>query len=540
LSVQTKRLALAACLTLLPQTVLSAEPTRANAYTQPHVLRYATAEDITGLNQVLSQQTVVNFMSQLTMAWLFRWDKNNRPQPELATVVPTKANGGISADGKAITYHLRRGVKWSDDAPFDADDVRFSFGVMNNRANNVTSRDEWELVDKIDEPNKETLVVHLREPYSLFMPTFFTSAAGNPCILPKHLLAGLPNINTAPYNNLPVGIGPFKYTAWKRGESVEMVANPLYWRGTPKLHKIVYKIIPDRNTVLTQLQTGELDLWVPFGGSFMSRVQAMHNVVLGRHAIYTVNHFDLNMSRPALRDRVVRQALRYATDRPTIREKVNHGVGILQDSVLPAPYPGVSGVPYASYDIARANAMLDRAGWTRGSDGIRAKNGVRLSLDFASATGTPDVDTQNELVRVSWQQIGVEISIKHYQSSQLFAQFADGGILNTGKFDVLAYASGSGPTNDLFYYGCKLVPPAGQNTTRYCNPKVEALRSDFKRRYDTPSQNRDLSAAVKIINDDVPTIVTASREELYAYNRDLNGLRPNNVTFFDDMMNVDI
>jgi len=375
LSVQTKRLALAACLALLPQTVLSAEPTRANAYTQPHVLRYATAEDITGLNQVLSQQTVVNYMSQLTMAWLFRWDKNNRPQPELATVVPTKANGGISADGKAITYHLRRGVKWSDGAPFDADDVRFSFGVMNNRANNVTSREGWELVDKIDEPNKETLVVHLREPYSLFMPTFFTSAAGNPCILPKHLLAGLPDINTAPYNNLPVGIGPFKYTAWKRGESVEMVANPLYWRGTPKLHKIVYKIIPDRNTVLTQLQTGELDLWVPFGGSFMSRVQAMHNVVLGRHAIYTVNHFDLNMSRPALRDRVVRQALRYATDRPTIREKVNHGVGILQDSVLPAPYPGVSGVPYASYDIARANAMLDRAAGPAAATAFARKTG---------------------------------------------------------------------------------------------------------------------------------------------------------------------
>jgi peptide/nickel transport system substrate-binding protein len=88
-----------------------------------------------------------------------------------------------------------------------------------------------------------------------------------------------------------------------------------------QLHKIIFKIVPDRNTVLTQLQTGELDLWVPFGGAFLSRVQAMQNVVLGRHAIYTYNHLDFNTTRPAVRDREVRRALRYAIDRVTLREK---------------------------------------------------------------------------------------------------------------------------------------------------------------------------------------------------------------------------
>jgi len=535
-----KRSALVGLLALLPVTVTAGEPSRSNAYTQPHVLRYAEAEDITGLNQVLSQQAVVTELSQLTMGWLFRWDKNNRPEPELATVVPTKSNGGISADGKTITYRLRKNVKWSDGKPFDSDDVKFSFDVMNNKANNVTTREGFELITKIDEPNKNTVVLHLREPYSLFIPNFFTSAGGNPCLLPKHLLGGLADINTAPYNNLPVGIGPFRYVAWKRGESVEMEANPLYWRGTPKLHKVIFKIITDRNTVLTQLQTGELDLWVPFGGAFLSRVQGLHNVVLGRHPIYTYNHYDFNTTRPALRERAVREALRFATDRVTLREKVGHGVGILQDSVLPAPYPGVPKFSFAAFDLAKANALLDKAGWKRGSDGIRAKGGVRLSLDLASSTGSPDVDTQIELLRVSWHQIGVDLNVRRYESSQLFAQYANGGILNTGKFDVLAYATGVSPVDGLANFACKLVPPAGQNTTRYCNPKLEPILEDFKSRYDFPSQSRDLSAALKLINDDVPTLVSLSREELYAYNKDLKGLHPNNVTFFDDMMDVDI
>lgn len=535
-----KRFALLGLLAVLPSLAAADEPARSNAYTQPHVLRYADAEDIFGLNQALSQQGSVTRLSQLTMAWLFRYDTRNLPEPELATVVPSKENHGISADGKTITYHLRRSVKWSDGAPFDADDVKFSFDVINNKANNVTSRDGFDFITKMDEPDKYTLVLHLREPYSLFIPTFFTSAGGNPCLLPKHLLGGLAEINTAPYNNLPVGIGPFKYAAWHRGENVEMEANPLYWRGTPKLKKIVFKIVPDLNTVLTQVQTGELDMWYPFGGAFLPRVQALKNVVIGRQPAYMFNHFDFNTSRPALRERAVRQALRLAIDRATIREKVGHGVGILQDSVLPAPYPGIQKPPFVAYDIKKANALLDRAGWKRGSDGVREKNGTRLSLEFASSSGSPDVDTQLELVRLGWQQIGVEMTIKRYQSSQLFAQFAEGGILNTGKFDVLAYATGIGPVDGLAAFSCAMFPPAGQNVTHYCNRELEPILRDFKTQYSREGQARDLNRAVQIVADDAPTVVTSSREDLFAYNRDLKNFHPNNVSFFDDMMNVDI
>ena len=203
------------------------------------------------------------YMASMTMAWLVKWDEHNNPYPELATEIPTKANGGISKDGLTITYHLRKGVKWSDGVPFDADDVVFTTKVILNPATNEVGRLGWDQITKIDEPDKYTVVYHMKKQYSPFVETFFSTVGANPCILPKHLLDKLPNINNAPYNALPVGIGPFKYARWDRAEQIELVANPLYFRGRPKLDKIVMKLIPDRNTMLSQLQAHEIDMWYP-------------------------------------------------------------------------------------------------------------------------------------------------------------------------------------------------------------------------------------------------------------------------------------
>jgi hypothetical protein len=120
--------------------------THKNAYTQPHVLRIGDTQDFNTLNPHLATALILNDLSQLTMAYLVRYGKNNQPVPELATSVPTQANGGVSKDGKTITWHLRRGVKWSDGAPFDGDDVVFSANAVNNMANNEVGRDGWELI----------------------------------------------------------------------------------------------------------------------------------------------------------------------------------------------------------------------------------------------------------------------------------------------------------------------------------------------------------------------------------------------------------
>ncbi len=327
----------AACSGARGQEVTTANG-RDNGWTTPHVLTIADGGDVTTLNPHLSQFASTANLSEMTMAWLVRWDERNQPYPELATEVPTKANGGVSADGRTVTYHLRKGVKWADGAPFDADDVVFSTAVVNNPANNEGAR--FDQIAGVDEPDKYTVVYHLKAPYSLATEAFFSSCCANPSILPKHLLARYPNINNVPYNALPVGIGPFKFQRWDRGKQVVLVANPLYWRGRPKLDQIVYRIVPTTDALLSGLAAHRIDMWYQFSGAYLARVQALPGLTVTKQPSYAYNHFDFNLTHPIVADRRVRAALRYAFDRRSLVDTVEHGVGTVQDSALPvsAPY----------------------------------------------------------------------------------------------------------------------------------------------------------------------------------------------------------
>ena len=513
-----------------------------HAYTMPHVLRYATAEDVAGLNPHLNQQSTLSYMSSLTMAWLIKYDHDNRPIPELVTSVPTQANGGISKDGLTITYHLRHGVKWSDGAPFNADDVVFSTGVVLNPGNNEVSRDGWNLIAKVDEPDKYTVVYHLRKPYAAYAVTFFSSAGGNPCVLPKHLLASLKTINNAPYNALPVGIGPFKYSAWRRGDAVEMVPNPNYFRGTPKLAKIIFKIVPDRNTIETQLRSHELDLWLPVASAYYDRVKSIPAITVLRQPSYTFNHLDFQTQHPGLDDPRVRRALRMAIDRKELIDKIGHGVGLVSDDPVSPKNPAYDkSIPLAPFDLAQAGKLLDDAGWHVGPDGVRAKGAQKLSLVFATSTGTPDADQRIELIRANWKKIGVPIEVRRYPTALLFAPYANGGIVYGGKWDVIFFAWVGDPIGDLSsLYECTAIPPNGQNDPRYCDKTVDAAMEKFKAEYDEKKRQQYADVIQSTIAKDVPIVVTAIAEDMYAYNDDLKGFRPNQVTPFDDFMNVDI
>jgi peptide/nickel transport system substrate-binding protein len=515
---------------------------RVNSWTEPHVFRFSDAQDVNTLNPHFGQITDVGYLSSMTMAWLIKWDERNRPYPELATAVPTQANGGVSKDGLTITYHLRRGVRWSDGAPFDADDVVFSTRVVLNPATNEIGRQGWDQITKIDEPDKYTVVYHLKKPYSPFIETFFSSSGANPCVLPKHLLAQYPNINNVPYNSLPVGIGPFKYLRWDRAQDVILVPNPLYWRGLPKLKKVIYKIIPDRNTLLSQLEAKEVDLWNLVPGAYLSRVQPIPGFSVIRQPGYSFGHLDFNTQRPELRDPVVREALRLAVDRRTLRDKIGRGVGVLSEVATPPTSPyAVTSIPMTPFDIASANALLDKDGWARGPDGVRQKNGVRLLLDVATPAGSPDTDERIELIRSWWKEIGAEINVRHYPSALMFAPLSQGGIVYSNKWSVIIFAWVNDAIGDYSpIYACGAFPPNGQNDIRWCNPRAQAAMEALYGHYDQPQRNGDVLVVEGEFVKDVPSVVTAIAEDIYAYNKDLKNFHPNAITPFDNMMNVDI
>jgi peptide/nickel transport system substrate-binding protein len=527
---------------LVPRPAHSAEPARHNAFTKPHVLRFGDIGDVTTLNPMFSQQLILSHITALTMAWLAKYDAAGHAIPELLTVIPTKQNGGISADGLTFTFHLRHGVRWSDGAPFDADDVVFSEQQMMNPKNNILSRDGWDKITKVDEPDKYTVVFHMKEPLSSFLPTFFGSSGANPAIIPKHILEHSADLNTDPYNAKPIGIGPFRVVEWRRGDRVIMEANPYYFRGRPKLERVEYRIVPNRDTIVTLLQTGELDMWPIAARAYYPRLQALKGFTTVRIPSYGFGHIDFNLARPMLQDVRVRRALALAIDRETLRDKVGHGIGIVQNGIYSSSTPFYDPhIKTTPQDLAKANALLEEAGWKKGADGIRVKNGQRLSIEFVSNTGSPDTDTQIELIRAWWKEAGAELDRKNYDPTLMFAPPESGGIVNSSKFDVIIFAWYLGSTGDLTnIYGCESFSPHGQNVIHWCNKRAQAAMDAVLRTYDFDARKKYVDIVQEELDKDVPTYVLNVTEDIFAYNSDLKNFHPTSLTPFDDFMNVDI
>ena len=483
------------------------------------------------------------YISELTAAYFARYDKNGKPIPELITVIPTQANGGISRDGKTIVWHLRSGVRWSDGAPFDADDVVFTVKAILNPANDEEQGTAgWDWIARMDEPDKHTVVFHLKAPYGSYLPLFFGTAADEPCILPKHILGSLPTINDAPFNRKPVGIGPFRVVAWKHGDAIELEANPYYWRGKPKLTRITYKLLPSQETLMQQMQTGEVDLWPLMPPSYTARLQQVPNVHVLLEPNYRTTNLDFVLAhRPLVADVRVRQAVRYAIDRPKLIATVLHGLGYIHDGVtIPLDPPGANepGIPF---EPARARALLDSAGWHPGADGIRTRTGERLTLEAVFPVGAAELDETIEFVRAELRAVGIEVESKRYAPNIFRALLQNGGILYGGKYDFAVYPRTLEAVSDVNgLYGCKSIPPNGENATRYCNPQVDRSLSEVEASYDPATRRRLFAKVQNRIIADAPTIVLFVWKGGYAWNRRVTGFDPPLLTPFDDMMNVDV
>ncbi len=381
----------------------------------------------------------------------------------------------------------------------------------------------------------------LKHPFGGFVYQYFSTAGANPSILPKHILGALPNINNAPYNALPIGIGPFKYVRWKRSDYVEMVANPTYFRGEPKLRRILFKFVLERNSALDELETHEIDLWAP-PAAYYERARRIPGITVFKVPGNGFAHIDLNLAHRVLADLSVRQALRLAIDRETLNRKLGDSLGTVQDDMVSPESPAFDPhVPTTPFNVTAANRILDRAGWRLGADGIRQKGALRLALDFATPLGTPDIDQRIELIRGWLKQIGVAIDVKRYSAPQMFAAAQDGGIIYGGKFDLVSFTWSGDPTGDLYtYYSCTQFPPNGQNVTHYCNRKVDAAMQLFEKLYSFPERQPYADFIQAQLQRDAPTIVLSVADSVFAFNSDLKGFHLAQGNPFDDFMNVDI
>jgi peptide/nickel transport system substrate-binding protein len=468
-----------------------------------------------------------------------RYDEKGRAVPDAVSEIPTLANGDVSKDGLTLKYKLRHNIKWQDGPPLTCNDMKFTWRVVMNTHNNVVTTDGFKDIGSIDCSDPYVAVVHMKKLYAPFLQQLW-SVNGNAPILPEHILAKYNDdkgsFNTAPYNALPVGSGPFKIVAWNRGQDVRMVANPDFYLGKPKLKEVVYKILPDENTAATQLQTHELDMLAQGTGHKWPEYEALaadprNGLRAVRVDAFAFSHVDFNLRHPIVSDIQVRRALAYATDKKGIIDKVAHGSAIEADTDQQPKYSWgyTNDIVHYPYDPAKAQALLDADGWKIGPDGIRVKNGQRLEFTMSTQTESVSGKANETILQRAWRDVGVQADIKNFPTSQFFDNSTN-GILQGGHYDVALFAwlAAADPDDSAIYSGDNLAPH-GQNAMFWNNRTATDAMNDALKTIDQPRRKRDYVIVQQQLALDVPSIILYFNRIPYVYNTDLKGFDPSPV-----------
>lgn len=493
-------------------------------WTIPGHLRIGSTDEPDNLNPMFAHTDATDQIDALIFAPVFRYDEHGEFVPELATAVPTYANGGISRDGKTITLHFRKGVTWSDGVALDARDFRFTWRAVMNPRNNVKLRAGWDDVVAIDLPDPYTAVIRLREPNVSLLGALGGGGGSAYPPLPEHLLGKLADINTAAFNAAPISSGPWLLKKWNHGASLEFAPNARYWRGAPALEAVSYRIVPNPDVLFTQLRTHEIDLIDSVAVNHVDELPRLEGIAVGKRLSANWRHLAFNTRRPQLADVRVRLAIAEAVDWDRINTVIYHGYNIRAHSdIMPTSWAAPN-IPLYRHDPADARRLLDAAGWHAGADGIRRKGALALRTSISSSTN----NQPNEQAEVQMQQqlraVGIDLEIKNYPVSLLFAQ---DGPLYSGRYDMSWSVDTNGPDPDnAGSWAAQFIPPRGANTTFLADAIVSQTALGATRTFDRTIRKALYQREEERIHELVPAVFLYWQNQFAAYNSDLKHYKP--------------
>jgi len=481
------------------------------------ILRVAYGAEIDTLNALTSQNLTdieITMIDGLIMS-----DNNNSYVPVLAKEIPTVENGGIvTKDDGAIemTWRLHEGVKWHDGEEFTSEDVCFTLDFIQSEAGSaVYNQTDYMGIKECQMPDPYTVVFVWDKPFAAYATLFDT-------ILPKHVLEGKDILTYDGYNRSPLGTGPFKFVEWKPGEYIRVEKNTNYWRGPdyPKLDEIVFSFIPDPNTRLNALKAGEYDI----GQILPNQVKEVQNLPGYKVELVPANSwiiFEMNVAtargQKLFGDPNVRKALFHAIDRQAIVDGLMEGtVQIANSGISPtSPYHNPD-VPVYEYDPAKAAQMLDDAGWVPGADGIREKDGERLSFTIINRNSRPERTAIAQAIQAMLKEVGVEVKFEDLENAAWLQKW----LSKDWEAIVGGWIIPADPSLTALY-SCD----GSNNFTGFCNPELDAAMKASDEAFDFKDR--------KPLMDKVQVMLAEEGRELpiyynvlpYAMREDLQGFK---------------
>jgi peptide/nickel transport system substrate-binding protein len=435
---------------------------------------------------------------------LASWDSDGDLVPVLAAEIPSHENGGLAEDGKSVIWKLKRNVTWHDGKPFTADDVLFNWEYAANPATACVTHGTYKDV-KVEKVDDFTVMLMFDKP-TPFWADAFVSARG--MLIPKHLFADYSGGKSrdAPANLKPVGTGPYRFVDFKPGDIVRGEINPNYHiANRPHFDTIEMKGGGDAvSAARAVIQTGEFD--------FAWNMQVEDEILLrlekdgkGKALITSsgsIEHIQLNSTdpwtevdgerasaktrHPLLTDKAVRQAIGMLVDRASVEQHIYGRTGLATGNFLNNPERFRSKNTKWEFNVDKANEILEAAGWKKGADGIRAKDGKKLKFVFQTSINTPRQKTQ-AIVKQACQKAGIDLELKSVTASVYFSSdFANPDTYTKFFCDIQMYNTGMtqpDPTTLMNQFtsaelSTKENKWQGRNITRWTNAEYDKIYKD--------------------------------------------------------------
>lgn len=480
----------------LPGSALAQEPRRGGVLT----VHLGSEQRI--LNPALRASTGVYIITSKIIEPLVDLGEGGRIVPVLATAWES------TPDGKTITFRLREGVQWHDGKPFTSADVQYS--AMEQWKKHLNYGTTLQLyLEAVETPDAHTAVFRYSRPMPLDLLLRALCDLGY--VVPKHVFEGS-NVLENPANTAPIGTGPFKFVEYQRGQYVIAERNPNYWRqGFPYLDRVVWRFITDRSAATAALETGAVQLsaynGLPLADLDRLRQDDRFEVsTRGVEGNVFNNTLEFNTRRKELSDKRVRQAIAHAIDVDFFLENFLYGLGKRATGPIPSSskefFPG-NPVPYA-YDKARAEKLLDEAGYKRGA------GGVRFSLRIVPIMNGEDVPLLATFIQQSLQQVGIRVEIV-----QLDIAGALSAVYRDWNFDLATgwhqYRGDPAVSTTVWYRSGSPKGSPWTNQFGWQSDKVDQLIDQAATELDPAKRKALYAEFVAAVNDELPVWMMTER-----------------------------
>ena len=443
-----------------------------------------------------------------------------------------------SPDQKYWTYKLRPGMKWSDGTPLTAEDVAYTFNrIIDGKYEKTNFGSYTESMVRAEALDDVTVRIEVSRP-SPVMDHLFVF------ILPKHIWEGIDGKEVRKYENVgtpdspTVGSGPFVMVERQPGQFTRLQVNPNWWGGQRPVDEIIFKVYNNPDALGQALKTGEIDFAQGLDLGVYESLQGIPEIttVSAQPASYSEIAFNTGAAldngtpigdgNPLLKDKALRQALNWAVDRQAIVDKVLGGQGQPGTTIIPPLYTQWHlnpANPY-TYDPAKANELLDAAGYPVGSDGVRADaQGNRLSFRLTYRTDDPNSQKSAEFAQSYFKDVGVEINLEGVSEDALYE------VVGQGNFDMFEWGWGVEPDPNymLSTFTCSSrsyeedgTIYANLSDSFYCNPEYDKLFDEQAQETDFAARQAIVMEMQQMLYDDAPYLITYYANGLQAFRND--------------------